>query len=729
MTKGMKVGLLGSPLRWAGLSATILAAPASLAADCPTPVLEQCANVDYRSSSCGQAHDAYCQDLTESEWKARWELAAKKVVLLPEELGGKTATVATQPVKLGTTRFTGMDQGLAGQVLKGQVLYRKRLENLTKAEKAYLIQLEAWDKNGTQITSCQEFVDEKYLGYSRFERLAGQYGDDYRALFNAAYGANGIANRTLYSRDQKKLAPIWADQAVAKNAYFEFAPGPYPDGINGYEFTSEAASLANNEEARKWATPTDAWHESMSKQLSKTPDDVLTVRQEEQEVFTALLRRREAVYAEWQQAVLIFKKQDQDPKELNNQVGEHLYMLDKAIEERLVKAQEQGCLDTSNVTSCDWSPRRYKGQLEAAMAPRRAADLQACLNLTGNDFSEQSFVRNADLLKLSTLKQKDYTLSSSLLTQYLNIYGAHIAALDVPVDPSSGLVRHGGEHGDSGYSGDSMFGGGYDYKAGWEITAPGADLKAKGFGFAGPWCDYNARLYAEFNAYVNVFSPTPFEVVHVHGGAGTEGNGIRLQLGARVLGLSVYNHDMHYPLRITFAEDKPFFKSDAAQASTTFLVWFIPVTVKGGVSAETGIKISLGGAVTRDCAADLLGVDLFGTVTPYLTVNGFASVGIGIPQFQVAVRGEVVLTRVNLPLYSDIGLYLSSGSHPTNPNTLFLRLTSKLDIEARFLDGRIMLYAELGPAHAEFPIFSWSGFGMKHNIYTQQVTVPVAQLF
>jgi|GEM_PF-2048973 len=729
MTKGMKVGLLGSPLSWAGLSVTILAAPASVAAPCATPVLEQCVNVDYRSSSCGQSFDAYCQGLTETAWKARWEQSPKKVALLPEELGGKTATVGTQPVTLGVTNFRGMDQGLAGQVLKGQVLYRKRLENLTKAEKAYLTQLQAWDKNGTQITSCQEFVDEKYHGYSRFERLAGQYSDDYRALFNAAYGAEGIANRTLYSRDQKKLAPIWTAQTVAKNAYFEFAPGPYPDGINGYEFTSEAAYLANNEQARKWATPTDAWHESMSKLLSKTPDDVLTVRQEEQEVFTALLRQREGVYAEWQQAVALYKRQDQDPKELNNIAGERLYVLDKAIEEALVKAQEKGCLDSSNVTSCDWSPRRYKGQLDAAMGPRRAADLQACLNLTGNDFSEGSFVRNADKLGISGLSQKDYTLSSTLLAQYLLVYGQYIAKLDAPVEPSTGVVRHGGEHGDSGYSGDSTFGGGYDYKAGWEVTAPGADLKANSFGLTGPWCDYNARLYAEFNAYVNVFSPTPFEVVHLGGEAGTEGNGIRLKLDARVLSISVYTHDKNYPLRMTFAEDKPFFKSDAAQASTTFMVWFIPVTLKGGVSAETGIKVSLGGAITRDCAADLLGVDLFGILTPYLTVNGFASVGIGIPQLQVAIRGEVTITRVNLPLYSDIGIYLSSPSHPTNPNTLFLRLTSKLDIEARFLDGRILLYAELGPLSAQFPVFTWSGFGIKHNIYTQQVTVPMAQIF
>ncbi|GEN08406.1 hypothetical protein SAMN05443572_106169 [Myxococcus fulvus] len=732
MNQGKKVGLLGSPLRWAGVSMTLLSAPVSLAEDCPTPSLQQCVDVDYRSSKCGEAHDGHCQQIIETEWRARWDNAPKRTVLLPKEFGSGTATVATQPVSLGTTRVSGMDQGLSGQVLKGQILYRKKLENLTKTEQAYLAQLQAWDKNGTQVTSCQEYVDEKYYDYSRFERRSGVHGDDYRALFQSAYETEGIAHRTLYSRDGKKLAPIWGETRVAKNAYFAFTPGPYPKGFKPYEFTTDAARLANNPEARQWAVASDSWHQEMAEQLAHIPDDELTVRQEEQEGFIALLAQRAGIYADWQKAYALFLKKDRDTKELNATTAERLYALDKAIEERLVQAEGQGCLDSKYVTSCDWSPRRYKLELDAAMGPRRAADLQACLFLTGNDFSETSFVRNAHLLKISTLKEKDYTLNTTMLAQYVLAYGQYIQAQAAPTNPSTGLVRHGGEAGDSGYAGDNFMGAGYDYNAGWEVTAPAASsarMQAKGFGLTGPWCEYNARIYGEFNAYANLFSPTRMEVIHIDGSAGTEGNGIRLTVGARFLGQSVYTHDQTHPLRVTFAQTKPVYAFDEAQTSYTFMVWYIPVTLTAGVSAETGVKFDIGGAITRDCAADLLGVDLFGILTPYLSVNGFASVGIGLPKVQVAVRGTVVLTRANLPLETDIGIYLSSPSHPTDPNTLFLRLTSKLDIETRFLDGRISLFAQLFDLKAEFPVFSWSGFGLKHNIYTETKTVPLARIF
>ncbi|MCP3099982.1 hypothetical protein LZ198_13990 [Myxococcus sp. K15C18031901] len=706
----------------------MLMAPAAFAADCPTPTLDQCANVDYRASACGSVHDAYCQQSVEAEWKARWESSPKKVTELPPELGGQRATVGTTGTTYvpSTTRFQGMDQTLPGQILKGQVLYLKNLENLTKVEKAYLSQLEGWGKNGTQVTSCQEYVHEKYYGFSQFERLSGRYGDDSRAFFAAAFGKDGIANRTLLSLDKQKLAPIWNGQRVAKNAYFRFVPGGYPDGTKPYEFASEAAKRANNVEARNWVAPTDAWHESMNKKLVEVDDDVLDLRQREQEAFTALLAQRDAVYLQWQRTAELFRSKDHNTKELNAIAAERLYGLDKAIEQGLVTAQERGCLETSKVTACDWSPRRYKEMVEVAMGPRRAADLQACLFLTGNDFSAESFVRNADKLDIKALNQKDYTLNTTLLAQYLETYGTHVAALDAPTDPATGSTRHGGEAGDSGYAGDATFGAGFSYKAGWEVIQGGAAMKAAGLG---PWCESNVRLYGEFTGHVNVFSPTPFEVAHVDGEAATEANGVRLKVNARIMGLSIVGLDQHYPIRFTFAQDTPFFKKDAAYASTTFVVWFIPVTIKGGVAADTGVTIGIGGAVTRDCTLDLVGVDLIGTITPYLSVKGFVSVGIGIPFLQVAVRGEVTLTRVNLPLTSDVGIYLSSPSHPTNPNTLFLRLRSDLKLETRFLDGAILLYAELGDLSAEFPVFKWRGFGVTTPIFNETVAVPLARLF
>ncbi|AKQ69515.1 hypothetical protein A176_006427 [Myxococcus hansupus] len=717
---------LARHLRWASLSATVLAAPASLAQDCPKPTLQQCVDVDYRASSCGSVHDGYCQGIVQDAWKAQWDAAPKRLALLPDELGGGVDTVAYESFRPVKTRFQGLDQNLTGQILKGQILYRKQLENLTKAEQAYLEQIRGWEKNGAQVTSCQEFVDEKYLGYSRFEREAGRFGDDYRALFQAAYDKDGIAHRTLYSRDQEKLAPIWSKQRVAKNAYFRFTPGAYPKGTEGYVFSTEAARLANNLEARNWATPSDSWHQEQSEKFHGVPDDVLNHHQVEQESFEELLRQRQSIYAEWEVAAEILRKRDHSTVELDKRTAQQLYGLDKSIEVALVKAEKEGCLDAREASVCDWSPRRYKTMLDAAMAPRRQADLQACISLTGNDFGPESFVRNAQRLKLPDLKLKDYTLNTTLLSQYLGIYGAFIRDQSTPTNPSTGTVRHSGEFSDGGYVGGDTFGGGYDFAAGWEVLQGGA---ANARNKSGAWCDTDARVYAEFNAYANVFGPTRFEMAHLSGEASTEGNGIRIKGDARVLTITLYQHDEHYPLRKTFFDDTLYFDKDTAKASSTFFVFYVPVTVAAGVSAEVGVKINIGGAVTRNCAEDLLGADLYGTITPFVAAKGFASVGIGFPGFQAGVKGEVVIVRVSLPLYGDIGLHISSPVHPTNPNTLFLRVSSKLDITARTLDGAIKLFGELGPLKAEVAIVSWTGFGHTWNIYDESKSLPLVRIY
>ena len=90
---------------------------------------------------------------------------------------------------------------------------------------------------------------------------------------------------------------------------------------------------------------------------------------------------------------------------------------------------------------------------------------------------------------------------------------------------------------------------------------------------------------------------------------------------------------------------------------------------------------------------------------------------------------EFIVSSLNVPLYGDIGIYLSSPSHPTDPNTLFLRLSSRLDIETRFLDGRISLFGEVGPFPFEVAIFSWTGFGGKVNLYNESKSFPLARVF
>jgi hypothetical protein len=713
---------LPRPVRWAMLSTVTLAAPQALAAPCTQPTLAQCSNVDYRSSVCGKEYDGYCQGIMESEWKARYETAAKRTAIVPESMGGGVEQVALQPNVVKDTLFSGSDETVVGQVQRGQVLARKDFKDLTKVEAAYNKQRQEWDANGALGRSCQEYVHEKYYDYSRFEQNAGRYGDDFRAVFTSAYGAGGIAERTLYGKDGEKLAPVWDGKTrVEKNAYFRFVPGLYPKNTGGYVFESEAAKKANNVEGRQWVLPSDAWHQSMSKQLNKTPDDVLNDSQQRQEAFSALLNQRNAVYANWQVTSESMRSRDFSTADLDKATAERLYALDKALDESLVNADKEGCLNLSAVTACDWSPRRYKAMVDAVMVPRREADLGQCLKATGNDFGAESFIRNSDKLKIKGISG-DYTLTPARVTAYVKALLDYMATFQNPVTPATMTKRQAQDYSASGYAGDHLFGGGYSLRAGWEILTPGS-------AFNGNWCDLNAKLSSELNVYANVFSPTRAEVVHLDGSAATEASAIRAKLNARVMGISVYTHDQAYPARFTFVQSKPFVDKDAAKASATFMVWFIPVTVSGGLSVEAGIAASLGGALSRDCTRNLIVLDLLGNIGPYASANGFASVAFGIPGLQVGVRGTLVILRFDLPLQGRIGVALSSPTHPTNPNTLFLSLGTSLNMTMRTLDGRISLFGELGWLKAEFPIVSWTGFGTSTQLFNDQHYLPLAQLY
>ena len=617
---------LPRPARWALLSTVALAAPQALAASsCPKPELTECSSVEYRGSECGKEYDGYCQGLLEKEWTVRYESAPTRTAIIPDSLGGGVSTVAVQDNPVVTSTFEGSDETVVGQIQRGQVLARKHYKNLTEVEEAYDKQRKEWDDNGTLERSCQEYVHEKYYDYSRFEQEAGQFGDDYRALFTAAYGSEGIAERTLFSKDGEKLLPLWdGDTRVEKNAYFRFVPGEYPKGTQAYTFSTEAAKKADNAEGRKWVAPTDAWHLSMSEALRETPDDVLNDSQQRQEAFTALLGRRDAVYLEWQRTSKALKARDFNTEELAAQTAERLHALDKAIEVSLVRADKEGCLTTDETTACDWSPRRYKAMVDAVMVPRREADLGLCLTLTGNDFGVESFVRNADRLKIEKLDQQDYTRSPQLVQSYLRIFAEWLEQQPEPVQPATMTKRHSQDFSADGYAGSNDFGGGYSLRAGWELTTPGT-------AFSGNWCDTNASISSELNLYANVFSPVRAEIAHLEGRAFTEPSAIGVHLGARLLGFSIFTYDHSYPTRFTFVQSTPFVDKDAASASSTFMVWFIPVTVKGGLSAEVGIRTTLGGAVTRDCTKNLIALDLIGTVGPYAIANGFAEVGIGVP--------------------------------------------------------------------------------------------------
>jgi hypothetical protein len=681
---------------------------------CSKPSLKECVDDKYRASECFKSYSGYCTEVINSGFTKGAAKLPQVDRLLPVELGNTVGTVGEMPpIEPVGSNFQGLSTQVSGLVALNQIVYRKNFANLSDAEGAHAKALDQWKSNGPVIRSCQEYIHEKYLDYSEFEARAGVHGGDFRAIMNDAYGATGIADRTLFSSSKKPLAPIFnPEQRVEKNAYFTFSPGPYPKGQAAYEFTSSAAKSANNPAARKFYAPSDAWHVDMSKRLAAVNDDILNEQQVAQRDFSDLLADRQHVWDSYQ-ADLAQLPQN---KELDAQVAASLRQLDARIEKALIDAEGQGCLDLKGV-SCDWSPRRYHDMVQATMNARRQADLSECIDLTAGDFSDDSFVRNASKMKIDGL-DGDYTLDPDVLAQYLAAYREYLRHLPAPapIDPSTGLTRRSGRHDDSGEFGDrSLFAGALAYGGGWNAQ------------WGTRFCDADVSFDGYATASAWVFG-TGGEIAHAEGLLGTEADDIHLFLLVRVGGAEVYRTDTRTHLMLDFQIANPtFYDGTIAEATATFVIVVVPVTVSGGISANVGIEFRLGGQVSRDCAVDAVGIDLLGTVKPYAGLSGFASLAVGIPGLRVGIRGSLVIARIELPLRGQVGVYLSSS------NQLFLRMGLGLSIRVQYLDGRLSLFGELGPCpfcvRGEVTIFSWTGFGTPEvPIFNESFDVPLATL-
>lgn len=699
-------------LKTAALAAVIGTSLSARADTCPTPTVSQCADPTYRASSCFATHSSYCGTALETGYRSEVNAKPQEYRLLPENLGGQVRRVGV----LGNytpyaSDHRGYSNHIAGLISMNQIVHRKGFLNLSPSEELHAAGLDRWASNGTVAESCQEYVHEKYLDYSRFEARLGEVDGDARKAFERAISKDGIAFRTLYGIDERPLEPIFdGKQPLAKNPYFRFTPGPYPSGFQGYPFTSSAAKRANNPEARSWYVASDDWHLKMNQELSKENDDVLDERRGKARQFEELLARRSAVWSSYQKLV----KQTQDPKQLGKTVTQQLLGLDAALEQALIQGEKEGCLELDS-NACDWSPRLYGDLVGEVMGQRRQKDLSRCLELTANDFSKESFIRNAQLIKLPGLEGSDYTLSPGLIDTFLEAYRAYLDGLDTPVDPSTGLTRRSGGHSDSDERGDrSYFAGGISYGADWEAT------------WGSRFCDAEIRVGGHASASAWVFG-TGGELVHVEGFVETQDENIHLVARGRVLGNDLPGAlDRTFPAVLDLDLVTIPLLDESLEYTQTFMVWVIPVTVGAGINVELGINVGFGGGIVRDCSRDRVGLNVSGSFEPFVQLDTFVSVAIGFPGFRFGLRGEVTVARVEAPLEATIGINLDPS--------LELRLNAEIvfSLGQRYLDGSISLFGEVGPCpvciRGSADLVSWTGFGGTAELLNESIDVPLARL-
>ncbi len=254
---------------------------------CPVPTLEQCQAEGYlEEDSCGilQAqNDWTCARLFREAVDNDGVPESVSIIAFElDELGVNNRVKKYGEEPIGTQeRYYTPDMG----TFRSQSASRSFLPAQQIAYNPY----PGWEANGAEILSCEEYVYEKFLDQTEFERLVGTAQHDYRRVFDIAYGpdyeASSIGRRHLTSpylrgRDLRAYGWMFDGSARPKNGFFElpmFASLPGQNPVSGAP--SLALSLAGynllgliavNLIVERYDTVEESWswHLKMSETLS-----------------------------------------------------------------------------------------------------------------------------------------------------------------------------------------------------------------------------------------------------------------------------------------------------------------------------------------------------------------------------------------------------------------------------------------------------------------------------
>ncbi|HYH99677.1 hypothetical protein [Hyalangium sp.] len=697
----------------AGTSLTVLLGAGTASAQleptpiCPLPTLETCQSTGYLTSTCGQQNSTRCNNLIGAEFEEKWAaLEAEHVTLMPDTFGGNLATSRPTAITGLSSTFVESTAGsYSGAVLKGQVLHRKSFQSLSPSDIAHRDAMLEWENNGTNVRSCKELVHEKFYDYSLFNNRIGQHGGDSRAIFEAAFAPDGIANKTLRGKAGGSLLPIFNGQTSApKNLYFRAVQGPYPPGMTGSPIDPALLQLVPAQ-GRTFYSVDWEWHEDMSASLANVNDARLERLFRKQQKFSELVDRRAAAWESYtRQAELL---SGATLTALRQKVTEELSAIDDGLEAGLQEAQQLGCLTLNGSPACDWSPSRFKKMVDDVMLPRMEADYASCLAMTGNDFSATSFVRNGDSLGIAGITGDNATSAAQVLS-YMNKYKTALLTEARLVVPHTRETRRSESRSSSDSFGNSNFGASYEYGAGWEFNTT--------TGVLGVCTDFDARLYAYFEANARAFSLSR-EIVYASAeGTATSGQ-LSYEVLVRVLGADVYHPSGTYPTSFSVTKGDEI-RQTFARATARFMVLAIPVSVSAGISGEVGIDATLSGNFVSGCK-----FKLSGELEPYARLDAFAEAAVDVVIAAVGVRGDLSLIRAELPYTASLYVYLDTAS---SPSRLMTELESVLQLKLSTLDGRIVVFARAFGHTAEKELASFDGLSSTTTLMNESRTVPLA---
>ncbi len=682
----------------------LLSSYGAQAQECPEISLEQCDAPGYLETPCGQEQEQECTQLITDAFEAVYANTPNQhVTVLPESLGGDQQLTRFVPYSFSDQQVTNGGATYAGMVNKSQLISAKDVTDFTQDDQDFLAMKQSWAADGITVNSCEEFVYKRYYDYSVFEDTGGSFvfddgerGSNYRAIFDAAFAPDGIAHRRLLSIDGEVIAFHFGESAIPKNGYYTFQVGPYPNGYPRYPFDRELISQVDPR-GLAFYRPTFDWHQEMSNRFAHILDDELDLRGAEQKSFSRLMQSRRNLWERYQLRRSQILREGGDPTELDQQTAGELFEIDRDLEEGLRTASRNQCLTLDQPTVCDWSPRLFKEQLDAALLPPREDEFQRCVFLTGNDFGPDSYVHHAEVLGIEGVSG-DQTTSPSKFHGFV----VELEPL-LPIDQITKDLMRGWSRSDVNNQGNAWFGVRYNYSVGAglrDFWGPGSRM-----------CDANAYINGAFNVDGTIVKQE-VEVMRASAEARTEPNDLHVAANLRVAGVDIYNFDHNYPLsfNVTFSPKR---SGDLLHVRYDFVIAFVPVKVEGGISGELGLEFSASGGLTRDCAHDGVQLSATETLKPWVELDAYVSAAVNLHLVSAGVKGTLVLVDLSLPLSENVYIYPWQGD-PTRPA---LSRSSELNLNVEALSGKITLFVKV-PFHTyESKLFDWSGFHSNTKLY------------
>ncbi|MBJ6764703.1 hypothetical protein JGU66_28375 [Myxococcaceae bacterium JPH2] len=292
--------------------------------------------------------DATCNTLIKQAAETQTASLPQRSVVVPtlRKSDGTTVSPAepTRIVAIQKDDPNGYSMSGLGSFYLGQVHRAQTYIPETSAYSDYLAnyrqqQRDAWNANGYALTSCNEYVYEKYYDYSVFEDAIVSRGNDYRGIYSVAYamarapylppasaiGTRGISDPIQRGKDGTPFSPaITFPQGEPKNQFFtvpvsssskvSILKGGTQDSVaygpNGVILISmkdlqrtrlDLSGVAFEDPALKplidagahYYDESWAWHKQMNSRNATVLDEQMYELERKQEDFSQLLAKRE----------------------------------------------------------------------------------------------------------------------------------------------------------------------------------------------------------------------------------------------------------------------------------------------------------------------------------------------------------------------------------------------------------------------------------------------------